>query len=101
MTADVGEFLRLHPIELSASDDPTAVEFTLSDGLGYTPITIHGLARPDGWRLERQEEGAWEPVDQSVEGNDYWQADNGSANGSFSLVYNVHNRGTRTYRLIR
>ena len=37
VTADVGEVLRVHPVELSASDDTTAVEFTLSGGLCTPP----------------------------------------------------------------
>jgi hypothetical protein len=101
VSAAVGDVLRIHPVELDASDDTTAVEFTLTGGLGYTPVTIHGLARPDGWRLEQLTDGTWEAVDQSVEGNDYWQADDDPATGTFSLVFNIHNRGTRTYRLTR
>ncbi len=101
ISAEVGTVTRVHPVELNAADGTTAVEFTLTGGLGYTPVTIHGLARPDGWQLERREEGTWEPIDQSVEGNDYWQADDDPALSGFTLVFNVHNRGTHTYRLVR
>lgn len=38
-------------------------------------------------------------MDQSVHGNDYWQAYSDVDGGSFTLIYNVHNRGTNTYRL--
>ena len=77
------------------------MEFTLTGGLGYTPLTIHGLARPDGWRLETVVDGEWERVSQEVEGNDYWQAYDDPAAGGFDLIFNVHNRDTNTYRLIR
>ena len=69
--------------------------------LGYTPVTIRGLARPDGWRLKKQADGLWQPLSQEVEGNDYWQAYDDVAAGGFDLVFNLHNRVTREYRLIR
>ena len=33
--------------------------------------------------------------------NDYWQAYDDVASGSFDLVFNLHNRGTNEYRLVR
>ena len=36
-----------------------------------------------------------------VEGKDYWQAYENAGEGSFELTFNVHNRGTVEYRLIR
>jgi hypothetical protein len=98
---DIGTLTRSHPVELEATTGTTAVAFTLTGGLGYTPIVIRGLARPDGWRLEQYAEGSWERVDQSVEGNDYWQAYDDPSNGGFDLIFNVHNRGSNEYRLVR
>ncbi|MFT7623683.1 MAG: dienelactone hydrolase, partial [Myxococcota bacterium] len=97
----VGTLVRTYPIEIHASPGATAARFMLSGGLGYTPLTIKGLARPDGWRLEQQLDGVWQPVDQSVEGNDFWQANDDPASGTFELIFNLHNRGTNQYRLIR
>ena len=60
VTADV-EVLRVHPVELSASDDTTAVESRSR----RTPAHPHHHSRsgPAGrWHLERQEEGTWEPA---------------------------------------
>ncbi len=99
--ASIGTLVRSQPVEVEAVDDTTAVQFTLTGGLGYTPVTIHGLARPDGWRLEQRFGDVWERVDQSVEGNDYWQAYDDAASGSFELVFNVFNQGTTEYRLVR
>jgi hypothetical protein len=99
--ASIGELLRTHPVELEAAPGMTAAHFTMTGGLGYTPVTIHGLARPDGWRLEQAVDGSWERVSQAVEGNDYWQAYDDVASGSFDLVFNLHNRGTNEYRLVR
>jgi hypothetical protein len=97
--ATVGTVLRAHPVELEVAEGVTAADFTLSGGLGYVPVSISGLARPDGWRLEKETEAGWERVDQSVEGNDYWQAD--TTGEGFELVFNVPNRGTERYRLVR
>ena len=101
VVATVGTVVRTHPVELDAAPGAVAVQLTLSGGLGYTPITIHGLARPDGWSLQKRVDGAWLPVDQAVEGNDFWQAYDDVATGTFDLVFNVHNRGTHEYRLAR
>ncbi len=101
VSATVGTLVRTHPVELAASPEGTAAQFTLTGGLGYTPVSIHGLARPDGWQLERYVDGAWEDLGQEVEGNDYWQAYDDAATGTFTLVFNVHNRGTNEYRLVR
>jgi hypothetical protein len=99
--AITGSVRSRQPVELIAARGATAVEFRLTGGLAYLPVTIRGLARPDGWRLEQQAGEEWTRVDQSVEGNDYWQAYNRSADNSFELVFNVANRGTQTYRLVR
>ena len=99
--AFVGELIRDNPVEIMAAPGATAARFILSGGLGYTPITIKGLARHDGWRLERLESELWVRVDQSVEGNDYWQAFDRVSEQSYDLIFNVHNRGTHQYRLVR
>ena len=97
----VGSIMRVQPIELMASPGATAARFTLRGGRGYTPLTIHGLARPDGWRLQRYENETWVQVDQSVEGNDFWQVYDAADSGDFDLIFNLHNRGTHQYRLIQ
>ena len=93
----IGTVIRAQPPEFMAAAGDIALEFTMTGGLGYTPIIIHGLSQPNGWQL--QQNGV--PVNQAVEGNDYWQAYNDANMGTFSLIYNVQNRGTNTYRLIK
>jgi hypothetical protein len=56
--------------------------------------------RHDGWQLQKQEAGDWVTLDQSVVGNDYWQARYDGATDRYTLTYNVMNRGTNAYRLI-
>ena len=53
------------------------------------PLTLHGLPRHDGWRLERREGEAWVAVNQAVAGHDHWQATREATDGTFSLTYNV------------
>ena len=101
VTATQGTLSRTWPVELEAAVGEVAVQFTLTGGLGYTPVTIHGLTRPDGWHLEQNVAGSWTPVDQSVEGSDYWQAYDNTAAGSFDLVFNLHNTAATEYRLVR
>ena len=96
-----GSLVRTHPPEFEASQEDIALHFSLTGGLGYTPLTIRGLARPDGWRLERKNGETWETVDQSVHGNDYWQAYEASDSGRFHLIFNLKNQGTQEYRLLR
>jgi hypothetical protein len=101
VVATVGEVVRIHPVEVDCVSDVVAAQFSLDGGLGYTPVTFHGLIRPDGWRLEKFAAGTWTRVSQEVEGNDYWQAYEDSTTGLFDLVFNVHNRTLEEYRLTR
>ncbi len=98
--AAVGAVRRVHPVEVDAEAASVAAEVTLSGGLGYVPITFHGLPRHDGWRLEVASGPVWTPLDQSVHGNDYWQASRDDATGTWSLTFNVPNGGERRYRLV-
>ena len=99
--ASTGTLLRTHPVELQAARGEEAVQFTLTGGLGYVPVTIWGLSRPDGWQLEIWQDEAWTPVDQSVEGMDWWQARDEPETQDFALVFNLPNRDTELYRLVR
>ncbi|MEC8424033.1 MAG: hypothetical protein VX000_09660, partial [Myxococcota bacterium] len=95
-----GTLVRTHPVVLAAEPGEVAVDFMLTGGLGYVPISIRGLPRPDGWILEQASDGGWLAVDQSVEGNDWWQALDRGRDG-FELTFNVPNRATQRYRLRR
>ena len=88
-------------IEIDASSGFIAGQFSVTGGLGYTQVTIHGLARPYGWRLEKAVSGGLARISQEIEGNDYWQAHDDPSSESFDLIFNVHNRDTQEYRLVR
>ena len=67
---------------------------------GRVALTIHRLPRHDGWRLQRRVGAAWVAVDQSVAGNDWWQAAFDADDASWSLTFNVANVGATDYRLV-
>ena len=95
-----GTLLRTHPVEVALAEGGSGIGFELTGGRGYTPVTVHGLPRHDGWVLEQRQDGDWTVVDQSVEGNDFWQAVHDPESDAWSLTWNVHNRGAVEYRLL-
>lgn len=90
-------------------DNRSAVvaEFSLKGGLGYTPFVFNGLTGYSGYRLEKYASGAWQAVEQSVRGNDYWQTHYDTKTQTYQLVFNVKNSSgtqfmqTNAYRLIK
>ncbi len=76
-----------------------AAEFTLTGGLGYVPVTFSGLAGPSGYELTLD----GKPVDQSVHGNDFWQADYVAVTRQWQLTFNIplSDGHPHTVRLVR
>ena len=101
VVASVGTVNRTFPIEIASINDTIAAIFSITDGLGLTPVSFTGLTRADGWQLEYDDNGIWTVIDQAVLGNDYWQAYYDVEDDSYTLTYNVLNRGTIVYRLVR
>jgi len=60
---DHGTLISLYPIEIESAHDSLAAVFTLSNGLGYTAVTISDLSQADGWILEINVSGIWQKVD--------------------------------------
>jgi len=83
-----GTVLRRYPVSIRV-DGSQEADFTVTGGIGYVPITFTALKHYRGWRLERLDGDRWTPIDQSVHGNDYWQADYQSHAGTWQLTYNV------------
>ena len=98
--ARVGRVRRVQPVEVEAAPGALAAELTLTGGRGYVPLTFLGLSRHDGWRLERRAGEAWVRVDQSVRGNDYWQARFVPEDATYALTFNVRNVEPTDYRLV-
>ena len=82
-----GRLVRSRPTLIHAETD--RAEFAVTGGLGYVPITIAGLSDYRKPRLEMQTDGGWQPVDQSVYGNDFWQTDYDAQTASWEITYSV------------
>ena len=101
VTVTTGSLFQEQPTIISGVDAGIAAEFELTGGFGYTPITISGLYRADGWILEENQNGSWVFVDQSVHGNDYWQTAFDEATSTYALTFSVNTDAPTTFRLRR
>ena len=103
VTTTVGSVLQTQPTRLQAEVSNVAVEFELTGGFGYSPITIEGLYRADGWQLQawNQSTGLWEAVDQSVHDNDYWQTRWDESSETYALTFSVETDLPTTFRLVQ
>ena len=79
VTVRQGRLERLHPDVRVAAEEGRAA-FTVRGGLGHVPITVSGLPTHRGGPL--LVDGV--PCDQSVHGNDFWQADFDPDSGTWS-----------------
>jgi len=95
----IGNVQKLYPLLLEAESGLIATQFVLTGGHGYTPISISGLERHDGWILESNNNGTWERIVQEVYGNDYWQSLFDPLSERYTLTFNVQNQGSTEYRL--
>ncbi|MBR2968687.1 MAG: hypothetical protein IKC36_02480 [Clostridia bacterium] len=107
--ATVGQLKSGLPVVVSADNTQTEVvaQVDISGGLGYLPITVEGLSSYKGYKLQVKQGEQWKDVDQSVKGNDFWQAHYNPGTGLYSLTYNVKNTSgllfntTNTYRMVK
>lgn len=85
-----GTLEHLYPAIRIRTTAQNEAEFTLSGGLGYVPVTFAGLNGYRQARLEQRVPGRdWQPVDQSVHGNDFWQTDYDPETASWELTYTL------------
>lgn len=104
--ASVGEAVGNLPpvIRANGALDGVTAQFTITKGIGYVPVTVKNVKGFSGWRLQKKEGSDWKTVDQSVHGNDYWQAWYDAESGTYELTFNVHQNGKDDmgeYRLIK
>ena len=104
--ASVGEAVGNLPpvIRATGTADGVVAQFTITKGIGYVPVTVKNVKGFSGWRLQKKEGSDWKTVDQSVHGNDYWQAWYDAETGTYELTFNVHHNGKNDvgeYRLIK
>jgi hypothetical protein len=87
-----GVLQRTHPaLTVGTVDDQAA--FTLTGGLGYVPITFTGLSAQSGFTVLIDDQ----PVNQSIHGHDFWQADYDALTRRWSLTYNLPINDTKPH----
>ncbi|NNM28706.1 MAG: LamG domain-containing protein, partial [Akkermansiaceae bacterium] len=79
-----GSVEQTHP-DVRIRTEGNEAAFTLAGGLGHVPVTFTGLTANGNFTLAVD----GKPVDQSVHGNDFWQADYDPATGMWSRTYNL------------
>ena len=105
-TAKIGTLTQQQPlfVECAQGSDVLA-EVTVKGGMSYVPLTFTGVPSAYGYELEKYENGQWVKVNQSVQGNDYWQCWFDSEKGSYELTFNAEHSGDAnaqySYRLVK
>ena len=99
--ANTGTLESTYPVIISTKNN--AAQFTIKNGVGYCPVTFNGLTGNKGYILEtKQAGGTYIPVNQSINGNDFWQCDYDADTRTYSITYNIFRDGKGTtddYRL--
>ncbi len=89
------------PLKIEAQEE--TVQFSITGGFSYIPVTITGLGDYSGYSLEYKAGDEWVKFNQSVNGNDYWQCYYDSGKGKYELSYNIPAPGATSaeYRLVK
>ncbi|WP_162030524.1 MULTISPECIES: hypothetical protein [unclassified Lentimonas] len=82
-----GTLIKNYPILIHAEESEIAVQ--IHGGRGIVPIRFEGLSSATGYTLYQLVDGEEVPLDQSVHGNDFWQADYDAKTQSYRLTYNL------------
>jgi hypothetical protein len=90
VSATAGTVEQAWPVRIRAGHG-THAAFTINGGLGYTPVTITGVASPSSFILQEVlGEDHRETIDQSSEiGNDWWQSDFHPDTGTWDLTFTL------------
>ncbi len=99
VTVQTGELLEATPIIIKMNQTNNLAEFNLTSGLSYAPVTLTGLPTSLGWVLQEEVNGQWVNVNQSVHGNDFWQAGYDETTQTWTLTFNLKNEAPTSYRL--
>ena len=103
--ASIGEITKAVPITVKTVDGDVAAQITVKGGISYVPLTFTNVPSYSGYRLEKKEGEQWVMVDQSYNGNDYWQAWYDADTATYELTFNVEHSGNPEdvyeYRLVK
>ncbi len=81
-----GKLLREYPVQIRACN---GLEFEITGGLGYVPMTFENLCDYENCVLEEYVNENWVAVDQAVHGNDFWQCNYDPDSQTWSRTYSV------------
>lgn len=87
-----------YPVIVQVEDAQVTVDIT--GGVGFVPIRFDALDSPYGYALHEVVDGQEIQLDQSVHGNDFWQADLDRATGTYRLSFNIPLDGKPTSRWV-
>jgi hypothetical protein len=90
-----GHLKNTYPLVIEA-DSRQRAEAVIHGGLGYVPVTFTGLASPDGYSLFVD----GHRIDQSVQGNDFWQTDYHASGKCWSQTYNLSFSGQEPHTIL-
>ena len=82
-----GKLIRNRPTLVLAKNN--TAEFSITGGLGYTPVTISGLKGYRDPMLEMKDGNKWVKIDQSVYGKDFWQTDYNAVTKTWEITYSI------------
>lgn len=85
--AQEGRLEQLFPIQIHATHNQAA--FTVSGGVGCVPVTFTGLSTYRAPLLEENVDGIWMPVNQAVNGNDFWQCDYNAERRTWEITFTL------------
>jgi hypothetical protein len=82
-----GKVLNRYPILIHA--DVSTIDVAIKGGVGFVPIRFEGLTSIKDSALFEIVDGKEIRLDQSVHGNDFWQADYDEGACTYALTYNL------------
>lgn len=104
-----GQLVSTYPINIYSKGKDT-INFSLSGGLGYTPLLIDGLSSYQGYKLQMKVNGEFIDINQSSANyeKDFYQCYFNERTNKYQLGYNIFNTkgtnfagATNEYRLIK
>lgn len=87
VSVEGGQLIKAYPVLIRANED--LIKVTIEGGVGAVPIRFEGLPTALGYTLYNTTSGEAIALDQSVQGNDFWQTDYDSCTKTYRITYNL------------
>jgi Secretion system C-terminal sorting domain len=87
-TSETNAINTKYPLTVTTTNNTASV--TITGGKGYVPVVFKGLTNITDPKLWRVKNNAWELIDQTNAGKDFWQTEYDAEAGAFELIYNVN-----------